>query len=68
MGSVFIDFTKAFDTINHQILLAKLESFGMSGPPLNFIKSYLSNRSQTVHVNGHLSSPKLINMCHRDQF
>lgn len=62
VGSVFIDLTKAFDTINHHVLLAKLESFGMSGPPLSFIKSYLSNRSQMVHVNGHLSTPKLINV------
>uniref|UniRef100_A0A6G5ABW0 Putative tick transposon n=1 Tax=Rhipicephalus microplus TaxID=6941 RepID=A0A6G5ABW0_RHIMP len=57
MGTVFIDLTRDFDTINYCILIEKLESFGMSGPFLSFIKSCLTNRSQMVHVNGNLSSP-----------
>ena len=54
---VFIDFSKAFDTINHQILLAKLEHYGFRGPTLNWVRSYLHKRVQFVEVNG-LSSHK----------
>ena len=61
VGAVFIDLTKAFDTINHKILFHKLESFGLTGPPLQFIKGYLTNRFQVVQVNNNLSSAKPIN-------
>lgn len=59
-GAVFIDLTKAFDTINHSILLHKLESFGISGPPLELIRCYLIDRCQMVQINGHLSSAKTV--------
>lgn len=61
-GAVFIDLTKAFDTINHRILLRKLESFGIVGPPLQFIRDYLTNRSQVVYVNNIASSAKPVTM------
>jgi hypothetical protein len=52
---------KAFDCINHEILLKKmLNYFGISGIPLNWFKSYLSDREQQCLVNGHLSSPRKI--------
>ena len=53
---VFIDFKKAFDTVDHCILLAKLEHLGIRGAPLELLRSYLSNRSQYVVFNGAESS------------
>lgn len=60
-GSVFIDLSKAFDTINHSILLKKLELYGIVGPALTLLKSFLSNRRQVVCVNGQTSHPANIN-------
>ena len=57
---IFLDFSKAFDTINHQILLAKLAHYGIRGKALEWFTSYLSNRSQFVHVNGFNSQKKTI--------
>jgi len=56
---VFIDLQKAFDTVDHKILLSKLSHYGIRGTALNLFKSYLSNRSQFVSING-VSSNKAI--------
>ena len=58
--SVLIDPTKAFDTMNHEILLNKLEYYGIRGHANDFFKSYLSNRRQYTVVNGIKSKLKCV--------
>ena len=52
---IFIDFTKAFDTVDHEILLHKLYRYGIRGHANNFFRSYLTNRTQYTYVNGEKS-------------
>ena len=59
---IFIDLKKAFDTVNHTILLGKLERYGIRGLPLQWIASYLSDRRQYVTINGQCSAPKNVNV------
>ena len=47
---IFCDLTKAFDTVNHGILMSKLEYYGVGGKMSNLIRSYLSNRYQRVAI------------------
>ena len=60
--SVFVDLRKAFDTVNHQILLRKLEEIGIRGLSLDFFRNYLTNRQQFVRLNGANSSLKQISI------
>ena len=57
---IFLDFSKAFDTIDHAILLQKLEMLGIRGIAHTWLQSYLSNRYQYVHYNNETSSVKKI--------
>jgi hypothetical protein len=57
---VFIDLSKAFDTMNHAILFSKLEHYGIRGVTLNWFIDYLSNRQQYVSYNNSTSALKNI--------
>jgi len=59
---IFLDLKKAFDLVPHSILLKKLEKLGVKNTSLNWFRSYLSNRTQCVEINGVKSSLKSINI------
>ena len=59
-GIIFIDLKKAFDTINHDILLSKLSGYGLDSRTIDWFRSYLTNRFQRCIVNGALSEPGLV--------
>ena len=50
-GAVLMDLSKADDTINHELLIAKLDTYGFSKTSLELILDYLSNRLQHVKIN-----------------
>ena len=56
VAAVFIDFTKAFDSISHSLLLRKLHTIGVVDTALCWFQDFLSNRRQRVVINGHSSS------------
>ena len=57
VDTIYLDFSKAFDKVDHQIVLAKLSILGIGGNLLKWIQSFLLNRMQHVLVNGFLSTP-----------
>ena len=58
---VFVDLQKAFDTVDHQILLAKLNHHGICGVSDDWFKSYLSNQNQYLSINGYESGLATVN-------
>ena len=52
---MFMDLSKVFDTIDHDLLIAKLGAYGFQEDALVFMKSYFTNRQQRVHVNSNLN-------------
>ena len=68
-GVCFLDMSAAFDIVDHQLLLSKLELYGFDGGMLTWVLNYLSERYQCVSIDGALS--KLLNVQHgapKDQF
>ena len=60
--SIFVDFRKAFDTVNHKILLSKLNYYGIRGISSDWFKSYLLDRKQYVKVGNHISHVETVNI------
>ena len=54
--AAYIDFKKAFDCVQHQVLLAKLVQFGLNNPVIKWVRSYLVGRKQKVFANNMYSS------------
>ena len=65
---ILLDMSKAFDSINHNILLAKLEDVGVSSTCLAWFKSYLSERYEAVRINSTLSNCQWLVVSHREVF
>ena len=61
-GALLMDLSKAFDCLNHELLLAKLHAYGFSRSAIALIHSYLSNRRQRVKINGSFSTWKNTNL------
>ena len=55
-GIIFLDIKKAFDTVNHDILIQKLSYYGIGGTVLKWFKNFLVNRHQCTKINGKISS------------
>ena len=56
-GTVLLDISKAFDCVNHDNLLDKLYHYGIRGSVLDWFKSFLTNRTHYVDINGSKSEP-----------
>ena len=54
---IYLDYSKAFDKVDHAVLLAKMQQYGITGKVLDWVESFLSNRQQIVVVEGCKSLP-----------
>ena len=63
-GTILTDLSKAFDCLNHNLLIAKMSAYGFEKNTLKFIQTYLKERKQRTKVNG----PLLFNICINDMF
>ena len=59
---IFIDLSKAFDSINHRVFLKKLCRYGIRGNCLELLKDYLTSRNQLVKSNGEQSNIELLDL------
>ena len=55
VDTIFMDLSKALDTLNHNLLLVKLNAYGFSFNAIKFIQNYLSERFQRVNKNNNFS-------------
>ena len=60
--SVFLDLAKAFNTVNHKILLSKPKNYNIKGLMLNLTKDYLKDRSQSTVINNFVSERGIVNV------
>ena len=58
--NIYIDLSRAYDTLNHDILIHKLNYYGVKGSELKLFENYLSNRKQYTEVNGSKSNTQMI--------
>jgi len=58
VGMILLDLQKAFDTVNHKILLSKLQSIGFRNTAVKWFTSYLIGRTQVCDVEGTISDPQ----------
>jgi len=65
---IYIDFSRAFDSIVYNKLFNKLESYGINGKPLHWISSFVKNRYQWLLKTVFHLLPKLSALCHRAQY
>ena len=56
-ASLFLDMSKAFDSLNHSLLIKKLQKVGLSSQAISWFKSYFSSRYQMVRINSSISDP-----------
>ena len=61
--TIFMDLSKAFDTLNHDILIYKLKAYGLSETALKVMQSYLTNRKQYVEIDNTQSTKNDITVC-----
>ena len=66
-GAILTDLSKAFDCLNHNLLLAKMDAYDFDKSALLFIQNYLKNRKQRSKVNGSYNLTKYM-AYHRDPF
>ena len=64
---IFVDLRKAFDTVNHELLLNKLEHYGIRGSELKWFHPYFTDRKQYVFFNEHSSDWKITVGFRKDQ-
>jgi hypothetical protein len=60
VGGIFCDLSKAFDCLNHEILLTKLHFYGIRGITIDWFRSYLTNRKQKVEIKSLSSTHNLV--------
>ena len=59
-SAIFLDLSKAFDVVNHDLLIAKLQIYGCSPSSLLWFKSYLTDRRQCVNLSGTVSNTEVL--------
>ena len=57
---MFIDLSKAFDTVDHEILISKIDNYGIKGTNLKWFKDYLTNRKQCINYDNKMTTTQTI--------